>query len=74
MTLGGRLALPPDVVLVPVADLAESVRRRLGAAAGEQWALSRPRARLPSRLVDAAAAGLLEQFRAPRTIVAAGLA
>jgi eukaryotic-like serine/threonine-protein kinase len=62
------LVLPPDVVLAPVANLAEDVRRRLDSGAGD-WAVTRPRARAASCLVDADAAVLLEEFRAPSTIV-----
>jgi serine/threonine-protein kinase len=62
------LLLSPDVILVPVAELPEEVRRRLDPAGGE-WAVTHPRARTPSRLLDAASAALLDEFRSPRTIV-----
>jgi hypothetical protein len=62
------LLLPPDVVLAPVAELPEDVRRRL-APAEESWALTRPRSRVASCLVDADAAVLLAEFRSPSTIV-----
>jgi hypothetical protein len=61
------LVLPPDVVLAPVADLPEDVRRRLDPGRGD-WAVTRPRTRSSSCLIDADAAALLEEFRSPRTI------
>ncbi|HEY4576194.1 MAG TPA: protein kinase, partial [Thermoanaerobaculia bacterium] len=60
--------LSPDVVLVPVAELPEDVRRRLDPNDGD-WAITHPRARTPSRLLDAASAALLEELKTPRTIV-----
>ncbi|HYO15932.1 MAG TPA: lanthionine synthetase LanC family protein [Thermoanaerobaculia bacterium] len=68
MAITDPLVLPPDVVLAPVVDLAEDVRRRLDSGAGD-WAVTRPRARAASCLIDADAALLLEEFRAPSTIV-----
>ena len=64
------LVLPEDLLIIPVADLDEDVRGKLGDG-GEEFALTRPLARQPSKLVDAAAARLIEQFREPRTIVQA---
>ncbi|HKI02484.1 MAG TPA: lanthionine synthetase LanC family protein [Thermoanaerobaculia bacterium] len=72
MTITDPIVLPPDAILVPVADLAEDVRRRLGSGEGD-WAITRPRSRTPSRLVDADSAALLGEFRSPRTIVEAVL-
>ena len=70
MAITDPLVLPPDVVLVPVADLPEDVRRRLDPDAGD-WAVTRPRTRSSSCLIDADAAVLLEEFRSPRTIAEA---
>jgi serine/threonine-protein kinase len=66
------LVLPEDLLVIPVAELPEDVRGKLGDG-GEDFALTRPMARQPSKLVDAEAAKLIEQFRAPRTIVQAVL-
>ena len=68
MAITDPLVLPPDVLLVPVADLSEDVRRQLTWEEGD-YAVTRPRSRTPSRIVDAGAADLLGQFRSPVTIV-----
>ncbi|HEX7185407.1 MAG TPA: lanthionine synthetase LanC family protein [Thermoanaerobaculia bacterium] len=70
MAITDPLILPPDVVLVPVADLPEEVRRKFEHDEGD-WAITRPRSRTPSRIVDARSAELLQEFRAPRTIAEA---
>ena len=70
MAITDPLVLPPDVILVPVAELAEDVRRQLTWDEGD-YAVTRPRSRTPSRIVDAGAADLLGQFRSPVTIVEA---
>jgi hypothetical protein len=64
------LLLPADVVLAPVGELAEAVRRRLGCQDGD-FALTRPRLRAPSRIVDAQAASLLGEFGQPSTVAEA---
>jgi eukaryotic-like serine/threonine-protein kinase len=64
------LLLLPDAVLVPVADLPEEVRGRFEHEEGD-FALTHPRLRAPSRILDAPSAELLEQFRTPRTIIEA---
>jgi eukaryotic-like serine/threonine-protein kinase len=68
MAITDPLVLPPDVLLVPVTDLPEEVRRQLTWDEGD-YAVTRPRSRTPSRIVDAGAAELLGQFRSPVTIV-----
>jgi eukaryotic-like serine/threonine-protein kinase len=73
MSATGPLVLPDDVMLVPVESLPEAVRAQVPHAAGEV-AVTRPRSRQPSSLLDAAAADLLERFREPQTIVEAVLA
>jgi serine/threonine protein kinase len=70
MAITDPLVLPPDVVLVPVAELPEEVRQKLRGDAGD-FALTRPLARTPSRLVDADAAALLGEFARPATVVEA---
>src|ERR1700712_273280 len=72
MAITDPILLSPDVILVPVADLPEEVRLRLPPDEGD-WAITHPRARTPSRLVDASAAELLGELRSPRTIVDAGI-
>ncbi len=68
MAITDPILLSPDVILVPVAELPEEVRRRLPADGGD-WAITHPRARTPSRLLDVRSAELLGEFKAPRTIV-----
>src|SRR5690349_6501545 len=70
MWITDPLVLPPDVVLVPVAELPPEVRDKLRGEEGD-FALTRPRARTPSRLVDADAAALLGEFARPATVVEA---
>ena len=60
------------MLLVPVAELPEEVRRRLAGEAGD-WAITRPGLRTPSRIVDAGAAQLLSELRSPGTLVEAVL-
>src|SRR5687768_12190968 len=66
------LVLAADLVLVPVADLPEAVRGRVGAGEGD-WAVTRRRARTPSRVVDAQSAALLAEFHTPSTVAEAVL-
>jgi hypothetical protein len=68
MAITDPVLLSPDVILVPVAELPEEVRRRLPADGGD-WAITHPRARTPSRLLDLRSAELLSEFKSPRTIV-----
>lgn len=68
MAITDPLVLPDDVLIVPVADLPGHVRDQVACAEGD-FAVTRPRARIPSRIVDAQSAALLEEFRSPRTIV-----
>lgn len=70
MAITDLLVLPSDVVLVPVGELAEEVRRQFEAEEGDV-AITRPRSRTPSKIIDAHVAGLLTEFRAPKTIVEA---
>lgn len=67
------LVLPDDVVLSPVAMLPGELRNKIGGQAGD-FTISRPMARETSKLIDANAAALLENFRTARTIVQAVLA
>lgn len=70
MAITDPLLLPPDVILVPVSELPEELRRQLESEEGD-WAITRPRSRTPSRLVDSQSAELLREFKEPRTIVEA---
>ena len=70
MTITGPLVLPPDVMLTPVADLSNELRKQFRAEEGDV-AVTRLRSRTPSKIVDAQVAALINQFREPRTIVEA---
>jgi hypothetical protein len=70
MAITDPLVLPADVLLVPVTDLSEEVRRQFPHGEGD-YAISRPRSRSTSRVLDAGAAALLDEFRSPRTVVEA---
>jgi len=72
MELEDRLTLPPDLVLRPVTQLPASIKLRLNYQRGD-YALTRPKARSLSKIVDARTARLLRTFRKPRTIVEAVL-
>lgn len=62
--------LPSDVVLTPVTDLSHDLRKQFRADEGDV-AITRPRSRTPSKIVDAQLAALIRQFREPKTIVEA---
>jgi len=66
--LTSTFILPADVLLIPVEELALATRTKLDCAAGDV-AITRPRSRRPSSVVDANAAKLIELFRAPSTVV-----
>lgn len=68
MAITDPILLSPDVILVPVTELPEEVRRKLDPGEGD-WAITHPKARTPSRLLDAASAALLAELKTPRTIV-----
>ena len=72
MAITDSLLLPPDVLLVPVTELSEELRAQLRCDEGD-YAVTRPRSRKPSRVVDAQAAALIGEFKSPRTIVEAVL-
>lgn len=67
MAITDPIVIPADVMLIPVADLPEDIRRRLQPGKGD-WAITRLRARTTSRILDADSAALVEEFRSPRTI------
>ncbi|MFL6194775.1 MAG: lanthionine synthetase LanC family protein [Thermoanaerobaculia bacterium] len=70
MAITDPLVLPPDVLLVPVAELPEAVRGRFPHDEGDV-AITHTRSRVPSRVLEARAGELLAEFREPRTIVEA---
>jgi serine/threonine-protein kinase len=70
MAITDPLILFPEAVLVPVLELPDAVRARFTHEA-EDWALTHPRLRSASRILDARAAELVSEFREPVTIVEA---
>jgi eukaryotic-like serine/threonine-protein kinase len=68
MTIAEPIVLPADVVLVPVDELPPAVREQIEHGSGD-YAVTRPRTRQTSSIVDRSTALLLERFRDPKTIV-----
>lgn len=66
--LGGLLELNDDVVITPVLDLPEELRRE-AECTDNDFAVSRVRGRGGSSIIDAESAQLLNRFREPLTIV-----
>jgi serine/threonine-protein kinase len=64
------LVLPEDLKLVPVKDLPPQIRQRL-LCDDDAYAISRPLSRVPTKVIDAQSARLLEEFRKPKTVVQA---
>ena len=60
--------LPADIQIVPLGELPPQVRSQIQGDDGD-FALTRPRSRTPSKVVDAGGRDLIEQFREPTTIV-----
>jgi serine/threonine-protein kinase len=72
MAITDSFVLPEDVLLIPVAELPDTVRDKLTCKEGD-LAITRPNVRAPSKIVSANAGELLRRFQTPRTIVAAVL-
>ena len=66
-SIADPLVVPGDVEFLPVSELSEALRGRLGCEA-DDVAITRHRSRTPSKVINPAAAGLLQQFRSPTTI------
>lgn len=67
MSIEGKLVLPPDVHLVPVLELSADLRAKIGAS-DQDVAITRPRLRASSSVVDRDSAELLDRFRTPTRI------
>lgn len=72
MTIAEPMLLPSDVEVTPVEELPEEIRAQLTYRAGDH-AVTRPRARSTSSIVDGNTARLLGSFRTPMRIVDAVL-
>ncbi len=70
MAITGPLVLPVDIVLVPVDDLPAHIREQLEYE-DDDYVITRPHSRTPSRIIDLQTAELLKQFYTPKTIVQA---
>lgn len=70
MNITASLVLPSDVLIVPVERLAPEVRARAACQEGDA-AITRPRARMPSRILDRDSARLVEEFRQPTPLITA---
>lgn len=68
MSVTEPLVLPADLLIFPVADLPADTRRTIPHQEGD-FAVTRPRSRVPSRVVDAHAAEFLRQFRSPVSVI-----
>jgi serine/threonine-protein kinase len=67
-SISDPLILPPDVILLPVSQLSEQVRRQFSSEEGD-YAITRLHSRTPSKIIDSQAAELLDGFRTGATIV-----
>jgi serine/threonine protein kinase len=72
MTIAEPMLLPSDVELTPVEELPDEIRAQLTFRPGDH-AVTRPRARTASSIVDGNTARLLGSFRTPTRIVDAVL-
>lgn len=68
MAILDPLLLPPDVAIVPVAQLPPELLEQIEHEPGD-YSVTRPLTRTTSSIVDAQTAALLECFREPATIV-----
>lgn len=66
----GPLVLPDDVEIVPVTALSAAVRAQIGGA-DDDYAVTRPLSRFPSKVINSQAAAWLRQFEKPTTLVQA---
>lgn len=68
MGVNDPLILPDDVTLMRVEDLSDTIREQI-TYDQHDYAISRPRLRTASRIIDEQAVRLLHEFRTPTTIV-----
>jgi serine/threonine-protein kinase len=72
MAITDTFVLPEDVLLIPVGELPDPVREKLTCKEND-FAVTRPNVRAPSKIISGEAAELLRRFQTPHTIVAAVL-
>ena len=68
MNIVGEIVMPPDVILQPVERVPSESLQHIQYRTGD-YSITRPRSRIPSSIVDASTAGLLEVLRRPMTFV-----
>ena len=68
MSITHPFVLPADVLLLPVADLPDAIREQVECD-DDDYAITRPRSRTPSHIIDSQAATLLKEFQQPTTII-----
>jgi eukaryotic-like serine/threonine-protein kinase len=73
MSITGQFVLPEDVLVFPVSELAPEMRTRV-TSGPEDFVVTRPNARHPSKVVAPDAAALIQGFRTATTIVDAVIA
>jgi serine/threonine protein kinase len=66
----GPLVLPDDIEIVPVTAISAAVRAQIGGT-DDDYAVTRPLSRIPSKVIDSQAAAWLLQFEKPTTLVQA---
>ena len=64
----GPLVLPEDVQIVSLVGVSASLRKQIGADS-QDYALTKPRSRTLSKVIDAQGAALLREFTKPTTLV-----
>jgi eukaryotic-like serine/threonine-protein kinase len=64
----GPLVLPADIEIIALTSIPADLRARIQAD-GKDYAITRPRSRVPSKVIDAQAAELLREFEKPTTLV-----
>lgn len=72
MKITDVMLLPEDVMIIAAGELSEKVRSQCSCG-DDDFVLSRPTSRSPSRVVNRGAAELLRLFREPKTIVEVAL-
>ena len=64
----GPLVLPADIEIIPFDTIPANLRMRIEGD-GHDYAVTRPRSRVPSKLIDAQARELLREFEKPTTLI-----
>lgn len=70
MTITDPWVLPKGTIITPVVELPPGLREQVEAS-DEDFAISRPQSRTPSRILDSQSAALVNEFKTPKTIAQA---